>query len=273
MSILSDKEKLKNRPIGFMDSGVGGLSVLREAVRVLPAEDFIYFGDSANAPYGTRTVKEIRDLTFKAVENLMDYDIKALVVACNTATSAAITELRTRYKDMPVIGIEPAVKPAVVCSRGGRIIVMATPMTLRQRKFRELIKTYDNEADIVPLACEGLMEYVEKGVTDKEGLMAYLDRALGPYVTDDTESIVLGCTHYPFIIKEIKEYLGDRNIVLIDGSKGTSSQLKRRLEEKDLLRDADHEGKVTILNSSEDPVMIELSKRLLEQKDPEVEND
>ena len=263
MSILSDKEKLKNRPIGFMDSGVGGLSVLREAVRVLPAEDFIYFGDSANAPYGTRTVKEIRDLTFKAVENLMDYDIKALVVACNTATSAAITELRTRYKDMPVIGIEPAVKPAVVCSRGGRIIVMATPMTLRQRKFRELIKTYDNEADIVPLACEGLMEYVEKGVTDKEGLMAYLDRALGSYVTDDTESIVLGCTHYPFIIKEIKEYLGDRNVLIIDGSKGTSSQLRRRLEEEGLLRDDGHEGKVTFLNSSDDPVMLERSWELL----------
>ena len=141
MSGLSKNEKLKNRPIGFMDSGVGGLSVLREAVRVLPNEDFIYFGDSANAPYGTRTVREIRELTFKAVEKLMEYDIKALVVACNTATSAAISELRSKYKDMPVIGIEPAVKPAVVCSNGGRIIVMATPMTLRQRKFRELIKT------------------------------------------------------------------------------------------------------------------------------------
>ncbi len=273
MCNLSDNEKLKKRPIGFMDSGVGGLSVLREAVRVLPAEDFIYFGDSANAPYGTKTVKEIRDLTFKAVEKLMDYDIKALVVACNTATSAAISDLRAKYKDIPVIGIEPAVKPAVVCSRGGRIIVMATPMTLRQRKFRELIKTYENEADIVPLACEGLMEYVENGVSDKEGLMTYLDKTLGPFVTGDTESIVLGCTHYPFIINEIKEYLGDRSIVLIDGSKGTSSQLKRRLEEKDLLRDPDHSGHVTILNSSDDPEMIELSKRLLEQNDPEVKND
>ena len=273
MDNFSDKNKLKNRPIGFMDSGVGGLSVLREAVRVLPYEDFIYFGDSANAPYGTRTVKEIRELTSKAVEKLMEYDIKALVVACNTATSAAISELRSRYKDMPVIGIEPAVKPAVVCSTGGRIIVMATPMTLRQRKFRELIKTYDTEADIVPLACEGLMEYVEQGISDKKGLMDYLDKTLGPYVTEDTESIVLGCTHYPFIIKEIKEYLGDRNIMLIDGSKGTSSQLKRKLEEKDLLRDQDHVGKVTILNSSEDPEMIKLSERLLQQNDQEVQND
>ena len=273
MSGLSNNEKLKNRPIGFMDSGVGGLSVLREAVRVLPNEDFIYFGDSANAPYGTKTVKEIRELTFKAVEKLMEYDIKALVVACNTATSAAISELRAKYKDMPVIGIEPAVKPAVVCSRGGRIIVMATPMTLRQRKFRELIKTYDNEADIVPLACEGLMEYVEQGISDREGLKDYLDRTLGPYVTDNTESIVLGCTHYPFIIKEIREYLGDRNIVLIDGSKGTSSQLKRKLEENDLMRDENHSGAVTILNSSDDPEMIKLSERLLGQNEPEVRND
>ena len=269
MCNTSEKDKLKNKPIGFMDSGVGGISVLKEAIRVLPAEDFVYYGDSANAPYGTKTVKEIRDLTFKAVERLMDHDVKALVIACNTATSAAIVELRARYKDMPVIGIEPAVKPAVVCSRGGRIIVMATPMTLRQKKFRELIKTYENEADIVPLACEGLMEYVEKGLNDKEGLMDYLDKTLGAVITDDTESIVLGCTHYPFIINEIKEYLGDRDIVLIDGSKGTSSQLKRRLEEKDLLRDDDHTGIVTIQNSSDDPAMIELSERLLEQKDRE----
>lgn len=273
MSDLTKKEKLKNRPIGFMDSGVGGLSVLREAVRVLPSEDFIYYGDSANAPYGTKTVKEIRDLTFRTVEKLMEYDIKALVVACNTATSAAITELRSKYKDMPIIGIEPAVKPAVVCSRGGRIIVMATPMTLRQKKFRELINTYENEADIVPLACEGLMEYVENGISDREGLMDYLERTLGPHITDNTESIVLGCTHYPFIIREINEYLADKNIVLIDGSKGTSSQLKRRLDEKDLLRDDDHTGEVTILNSSDDPEMIRLSERLLKENDQEVKND
>lgn len=264
MENTQNKDKIRKMPIGFMDSGVGGISVLREAVRVLPNEDFIYFGDSANAPYGTKTVKEIRELTFRAVEELTDRGIKALVVACNTATSAAITELRQKYKDMPVIGIEPAVKPAVVCSNGGRIIVMATPMTLRQKKFRELINTYENEADIVPLACEGLMEYVEQGIRDKEGLMTYLGRILGPVLTDDTESIVLGCTHYPFIINEIKEYLGNRNIVLIDGSKGTSSQLKRRLEDEGLLREDDHKGKVTLLNSSEDPEMLRLSERLLE---------
>ena len=193
MSVLSKNEKLKNRPIGFMDSGVGGLSVLREAVRVLPNEDFIYFGDSANAPYGTRTVREIRELTFKAVEKLMEYDIKALVVACNTATSAAISELRSKYKDMPVIGIEPAVKPAVVCSNGGRIIVMATPMTLRQRKFRELIKTYENEEWVMQaMEAQGF----EKDSDDvyqipRNGISMRIPAALIPKCPDDGSDVTM----------------------------------------------------------------------------------
>ena len=257
--------KDKTKPIGFMDSGVGGISVLREAVRVLPNEDFIYYGDSANAPYGTKSPKEIKELTFNAVDKLMDRGIKALVVACNTATSSAIRDLRIRYSDMPVIGIEPAVKPAVVCSRGGRIIVMATPMTIAQRKFRDLVRTYENEADIVPLACEGLMEYVERGMEDEEELKNYLDEHLKPVLTDNTESIVLGCTHYPFIADEIRKYLGDDRIMLIDGSKGTSSQLKQRLADSGLLRDDGHKGGVTMLNSSDDPAMIDLSWRLFDE--------
>ncbi len=261
---MTEKD-MKTRPIGFMDSGVGGISVLREAVRVLPGEDFVYFGDSANAPYGTKSPSEIKELTFRAVDRLMEYQIKALVVACNTATSAAIKDLRLKYPKMPIIGIEPAVKPAVVCSRGGRIIVMATPMTIIQPKFRELVNIYENEADIVPLACEGLMEFVEEGVSDKERLMEYFDETLGPVLSDDTESIVLGCTHYPFLIKELREYLGDRPIMLIDGSKGTSSQLKQRLADCDLLRDDDHKGEVTMLNSSEDEEMIRLSWRLFNE--------
>ena len=262
---MKTKPKDKNRPIGFMDSGVGGISVLKEAVKVLPREDFIYYGDSANAPYGTKSSKEIKELTFKAVDVLMGYDIKALVVACNTATSSAIRDLRVKFPEMPIIGIEPAVKPAVVCSRGGRIIVMATPMTIRQRKFRELVSTYETEADIVPLACEGLMEFVEEGLKDQGEINKYYEETLGPVLTDDTESIVLGCTHYPFLRESLKEYLGDRNIMLIDGSKGTSSQLKLRLADSGLLRTDEHNGTVTMLNSSEDPKMIDLSWRLFNE--------
>ncbi len=256
--------KDKTRPVGMMDSGLGGISVLREAVRVLPQEDFIYYGDSKNVPYGTRTTEKVQELTFNVVEKLrQEYNIKAMVIACNTATSASIKALREHYTDMPIIGIEPALKPAVICSQGGRIIVMGTPMTMRLENYQRLMNMYKDEAEIVPLMCWGLAEYVEDGIKDHEGIKKYFDENLKPVLTEDTESIVLGCTHYPFLKKELRKYLGDKNINLIDGSRGTSSQLRRRLEEEGILRDEDHEGKVTFLNSSEDPRMIELSWQLL----------
>lgn len=258
------KNRVDNKlPIGFMDSGLGGISVLREAVRILPEENFIYYGDSKNAPYGEKSAEEIKALTFKAVEKLREIGIKALVVACNTATGAAISDLRTTYPDMPVIGIEPAVRPAVVCGHGGRILVMATPMTIKQRKFLDLLAKYQGEAEIVPVPCPGLMEFVEKGIFDGEVLKKYFDEHLADFLTENTESIVLGCTHYPFLESQIKEYLGNRNISLIDGSRGTSSELKRQLERAGLRKMGEEKGNVTILNSLEDEKMIELSYKLL----------
>lgn len=149
---LSDMIKL---PIGFMDSGLGGLSVLREAIKIMPSEDFIYYGDSLNAPYGTKTTEAIRELTFHVVEKLLNQGIKGLVIACNTATGAAVNQLRSAYPDLPIIGIEPAIKPAVMCNHGGRILVMATPMTIKQRKFRELLDLYKDKAEVIPVPCEG----------------------------------------------------------------------------------------------------------------------
>ena len=252
----------RSRPVGVMDSGVGGISVLKKAVEIMPYEDFIYFGDSANAPYGTKSTEEIRDLTFAVAEKLRAMGIKALCVACNTATAAAIKDLRAAYTDMPVIGIEPAVKPAAISTKGGTIIVMATPMTIKQSKFNDLLKIYDKDAKIIPLPCEGLMEMVENWSDDKTALMEYFDRVLKPVLEEDTETIVLGCTHYPFIKKELREYLGDRDIALIDGSEGTARQIRRRLEQEGLTGDRRHRGKVTMLNSSEDPKMIEISRKL-----------
>ena len=129
-----------NRPIGVLDSGLGGISVLRELVKLMPGEDFIYYGDSANAPYGTRTPEEVIDLTKKDVEFLLERGAKAIVVACNTATSAGIQILRERYTDIPVIGIEPALKPAVLSKQNPKVLVMATPMTLREEKFHHLMQ-------------------------------------------------------------------------------------------------------------------------------------
>ena len=136
---------MKNNPIGFFDSGVGGLSVLREAISIMPNENYIFFGDSKNAPYGTKSVEEVKKLRFKTAEFMMEKKVKAIVVACNTATSAAIDDLREKYKDIPVIGIEPALKPAVKLNRKGNIIIMATPMTLREHKFVNLMDKYKDQ--------------------------------------------------------------------------------------------------------------------------------
>ena len=233
-----------------MDSGLGGLSVLREAIKLMPKEDFIYYGDSLHAPYGVKPQAEIRDLTFAVVEKLLDMGIKGLAVACNTATSAAV-------------------KPAVTESHGGRILVMATPMTLKQEKFQNLLAKYREQADIVPVQCDGLMEFVEHGDLDGQELDDYFAEKLSPVLTDDTESIVLGCTHYPFLKKELRHFLGDRDIHLIDGSLGTSRELMRRLKVQGLLRADDHKGKVRIMNSSGRQELIDLSLKLLNLPDYE----
>lgn len=257
-----EKKKL---PIGFMDSGLGGLSVLKEAVKLMPWEDFIYYGDSEHAPYGTKDTETVRQYTFQVVERLLSYGIKGLAVACNTATGAAVRQLRLMYPELPIVGIEPAIKPAAEASRGGRILVMATPVTIRQEKFHRLLARYETSAEIIPIPCEGLMEFVEKGDLDGTFLDAYFQEHLLPYLTENTETIVLGCTHYPFLRPHLREFLGDRPIQLIDGSFGTSRELKRRLQEKDLLREEEHHGSIRIENSSDRPEMIDLSWKLLRQ--------
>lgn len=258
-----DISELRLLPIGFMDSGLGGLSVLKEALRILPNEDFIYFGDSANAPYGEKSTDEIKRLTFSASERLMERGIKGLVIACNTATAAAVRELRLTYPHMPIVGIEPAVKPAYEMSRGGRIIVMATPMAIRQEKFRALISRYEKLADIVTVPCGGLMEFVEKGELDGAVLDEYFRNHLSPILTDNTETVVLGCTHYPFLRPHLREFLSGRDISIIDGSRGTAAEMKRRLDECGLLHtDTERVGILTVENSAGDE-MVQRSIRLL----------
>ncbi|AOR22265.1 glutamate racemase [Clostridium taeniosporum] len=253
----------KNRPIGFFDSGVGGLSVMREAIRLMPNEDYIYFGDSKNAPYGIKTVDEVRTLTVEAFEYLLKKNVKAIVVACNTATSAAIDLVRDKYKDIPIIGIEPALKLAVKYNRKGNIIIMATPMTLREKKFKALMKRYAKDHDIVSLPCAKLVELIENGIITGKELEDYLKEKFKPYDNKDIGVVVLGCTHYPFI-KETLHKLINEDIPIIDGGFGTSQELKRRLKEKNLLNTKEKKGNITIINSNGNEDIIELSKRLIE---------
>lgn len=245
--------------IAVFDSGVGGISVLRQLRRVLPGEKFLYFGDSANAPYGTRTVEEVRALTFDAVARLLPRGLKALVIACNTATSAAICQLRERYPGLIIIGIEPALKLAARRFPGGRVGVMATPMTLREKKFRELLDTWANLCNFRLLPAPDLVELVEAGKGNSPEAETLIRRLLGEE-NGHLDAVVLGCTHYPFAAGAISRVLG-ANIPLLDGGEGTARETKRRLAERDLLENG--AGELILENSLPSEEIIALSRKLL----------
>lgn len=252
----------KNRPIGFFDSGVGGLSVLKEALKVMPNENYIYFGDSKNAPYGIKSADEVKNLTFKAVEFLLSKGVKGIAIACNTATSAAVADLRKTYPDLPLVGIEPALKPAIEFNGDGDILIMATPMTLKEAKFNRLMDKYNNRESIVPVPCPGLMEFIEGGELDGEEVEEYLNNKINTYSRGKISSIVLGCTHYPFIKRILSGIVGN-DVKIIDGGLGTAKELKRRLDDKGLLTESNEKGKIEIINSSNKNEIIELSNKLL----------
>lgn len=251
----------KEQPIAVFDSGMGGISVLRELVKIMPNEDYIYFGDSAHAPYGTKTLEEVRTLTISHAQKLFGEGVKGLVVACNTATSAAVRLLRERYPYIPIVGIEPAVKPAVFCKENPTVLVMATPMTIREEKFQNLMNRYTDRARILPLPCPGLMDFVERGDLDGEDLRKYLTELLYSFRDDPVDAAVLGCTHYPFAKKLIQEILGEKTLIF-DGGEGTAREMKRRLEQQDLLTEQTKEGKVEFRNSLHDPQKLELCEKL-----------
>ncbi|MEG1870977.1 MAG: glutamate racemase [Peptostreptococcaceae bacterium] len=252
-----------NFSIGFFDSGVGGISVLKEAVKLLPKENYIYIGDSLNAPYGVKTPEEVRKLSFNIIDKLISMEVKAIVVACNTATSIAIDDLRKTYKDMPIIGIEPALKPAVEKYGDGIIAIMATPMTLAENKFNKLREKYSKTARIIPMPCDGLVEIIENGNTEGEIVENYLKNRFKNIPTEEISAVVLGCTHYPFIKEALRNVIHNE-VAILDGSMGTSKQLKCKLEQKGLLNSNNYNGNVKILNSKGEDRLIELSYKLLE---------
>ena len=251
-----------NDYIAVFDSGVGGISVLRHLRQLMPEERYLYYGDSANAPYGSRSTEEVRELTLAAVKKLTtEYKIKALVIACNTATAAAVKDIRAAYPDLIVIGIEPALKVAADHFPGGRVGVMATEVTLREEKFDMLLHRFDENCTIAKIPAPGLVQLVEAGKVDAPETEQLLRQILTPYI-GKLDALVLGCTHYPFAAKAISRVLG-KDVVLLEGGGGTARETKRRLEQAGLL--ARGEGEVTIVNSSDDPDMIRLSWERLTQ--------
>ncbi len=246
-------------PIGMFDSGVGGISVLREAVRMMPHERFLFFGDTKNAPYGTKSRDQVLALSRNAAKMLLDKGCKAILIACNTATSASAASLRAEYPDLPIIAMEPALKPASLLHKDGVVLSLATPGTLSGEKYRHLFARFGE--GVVSLPCPGLMEFAERGELTGQRLHTYLERLFTPYLQENVEAVVLGCTHYVFLKPEIAAFFP--GVPLIDGNQGTVHQLIRRLSEKGLLAPEDAMGSVELLSSGGDAA-IQTMRRLLE---------
>lgn len=246
--------------IGILDSGVGGVSVLQKAAELLPNENFIYFGDNANAPYGPRSADEIRMLSAKAVQHVLDHDVKAIVLACNTMTAAYAAELR-QSATIPVIGMEPAVKPASLARNKGYILAMATKATLHLDKFSRLMELYGQ--NVIPVEGVGLVEIVESGKADSLEATEALRSIFMPYMQRQIDGIVLGCTHYPFLRKQIESFFPNAGI--FDGREGTVRQLKRLLEESDSLTSQQKPGTICFETSGND-CAIQLMEQLFHSK-------
>ena len=244
--------------IAVFDSGVGGISVLRQLRKQMPKERYLYFGDSANAPYGTKTSQEVQRLAMAVAQRLVAQGVKALVVACNTATAVAIDILREAYPELIVVGIEPALKVGADKYPGGRIGVMATPVTLEGDKFHRLLDRFTDRCRVSLISAPGLADLVEQGEQNGPKGEALLRRLLEPYV-GKLDALVLGCTHYPFAEETIQKVLGSET-ELLDGGEGTAAQTMHLLRSKGLLNDGP--GEVVFQNSLSDPHILELSRQL-----------
>lgn len=234
--------------IGFFDSGIGGLSVLREALKLMPNENYIYYGDTDNSPYGIKTKEEVKELTFSAVEFLVKHDIKALVVACNTATSAAVRDLRQKY-DFPVIGMEPAIKPAVEKNNGAqkRVLTLATPLTLKEEKFQSLVSRFDTGHIVDMLPAPKLVEFAERFIFSGSDVEAYL-REILPADIDKYGTLVLGCTHFPLFKEVLTKIVPGMDI--IDGNEGTVKYLYKVLKAGNKTNTTEEKGKSSSINQA-----------------------
>jgi glutamate racemase len=248
-------------PIGVFDSGVGGLSVWREIVRQLPAEDTLYFADQAHIPYGQRPLSEVRRLTEDITRFLLAQGAKIIVVACNTASGAALHALRETFPNVPFVGMEPAVKPAVEHTRTGIVGVIATPATFHGDLFDGLLQRFGNGFDIHTQACPGLVEVVEAGALETPETEALLRHYLIPLLNAGIDQLVLGCTHYPFLSPLIQRIVG-LEVTLIDPAPAVARQVQRVLARRDLLASAGRVGQHRFYTSG-DPAKFSVMARAL----------
>jgi len=247
--------------IAFFDSGIGGLTVLKKSLEVMPEEDYLYFADTENVPYGTKPKEEVKKYVFDAVEFLAGKNIKALVVACNTATSVVIKDLREKY-NFPIIGMEPAVKPAIINNSGKKVLVTATSLTLRESKLESLIETLGENEKIEKMPLDLLVTFAEKFDFNSEEVEKYLLNSFADIDLTEYESIVLGCTHFIFY-KEMLETIIPKSLKIIDGNEGTIRHLHSTLSQAGLCEK--NRGKIEFFASGKPEIneRIKVFKKML----------
>lgn len=260
---------MADRPVGFFDSGLGGASVLREALKLLPAENYIYYGDNANAPYGDRTEDEITALTFRCAHRLVDMGVKAIVLACNTATATCINQIRSEFS-IPVISIEPAIKPACALPGTGKVLMMATKATTRLERYLKLCQRMPDPGRVINIPCPGIVERIEAGRLGENDFDDLFSDYFAPYRDMEVDAIVLGCTHYIFIKDAFRRNAAlhlKGNCRLIDGNEGTVRQLGRVLEARGLVNNKGS-GSVTFCTSGDHDRIKPIFDMLIDRKEP-----
>ncbi|MBQ1953122.1 MAG: glutamate racemase [Alistipes sp.] len=254
---------MNNNPIGVYDSGFGGLSVWRELHRALPRESLIYMGDGKNCPYGTKSEEQIRELAEKAVGDLVERGCKMVVVACNTATAAAIEYLRERFSHIPIVGLEPAVKPACAMTRSKVVGVMATERSLAGRKFLSTLERYGQGVEVLKVVGEGFVEAVEADAEQEPRTEELVRRAVEPMIERGADVIVLGCTHYPFLGDVIRRVVGDREVAVIDSGEAVEKRVESLLDKFDLRCAEDNSPKLEFLSYADEEYRSRLERKAL----------
>ena len=256
------KKPSASAPLGIYDSGVGGLTVLRALSELLPQENLIYFADQAKVPYGDRPLEEVRALAEGVTRYLMDQGAKLIVIACNTASAAALKHLRALYPDFPFVGMEPAVKPAAEQTLSKKVGVLATPSTFQGEMYASVVERFAQDVEVFQATCPGLVRQIEKGYLGTPKTRRILEGALKPMLKEGVDTLVMGCTHFPFVIPLIREIAGE-DVRVIDPAPAVARQVKRVLEGGGLLRAADSAREKVFLTSAEPAKLKVLLQKLL----------
>ncbi|MBL8098613.1 MAG: glutamate racemase [Anaerolineales bacterium] len=256
---------LPSNPIGIFDSGVGGLSVLREIRSLMPNEHIIYFGDQGHVPYGPRSMEQIQNFSEGITNFLLQHNAKIIVVACNTASAAALKYLREKFPDVQFVGMEPAVKPAAEKTQTKKVGVLATPATFQGALYASVVERFASDVEIFQNTCSGLVNQIEAGELDSEKTKKILDDALLPMLEKNIDTVVLGCTHYPFVIPLIEKIVGEK-VRVIDPAPAVAKQVERLLEARGLRNSSNENGEVVFFTSGDVKSAENVVSKLINEK-------